>query len=234
VLANAANLYFDQAYAKHPEEPGYYWPGFIDTRQAFEFCPLDAALTARADPMGQPLAPQVLSTMELLARGAGGRIVGLQGQLWAENARTQARLEYLAAPRLIALAERAWAPAPEWQLIADPQQRAARIEHDWNEFANRLGQRALARLDSAPLAYGYRLPPPGVMVRAGALHANVALPGLALHYTVDGSEPGAHSALYRAPVAIPPGTGTLKIATFDSRGRKSRTVTFDLEPDRHA
>jgi N-acetyl-beta-hexosaminidase len=39
VLANAANLYFDLAYAKDPQEPGYYWAGFVETRHAFAFCP---------------------------------------------------------------------------------------------------------------------------------------------------------------------------------------------------
>jgi hexosaminidase len=233
VLANAAHLYFDLAYAKDPEEPGYYWAGFVETRQAFAFCPLDAALTAGADPMGRPLAPQALAAMERLDRGGRGRIAGLQGQLWGENAPSRARIEYLAAPRLIALAERAWSSDPGWRLVADPARRADRIEGDWNEFANRLGQRELPRLDNAPLAYGYRLPPPGAVLSAGAFHANVALPGLALHYTVDGSEPGADSPRYRGPVAAAPGAVAFKIATFDTRGRKSRTVTLDLEPVRH-
>jgi hypothetical protein len=30
-----------------------------------------------------------------------------------------------------------------------------------------------------------------------------------------------------------PGAIVFKIATFDTRGRKSRTVTLDLEPARH-
>ncbi|WP_267873661.1 family 20 glycosylhydrolase [Massilia sp. Se16.2.3] len=57
VLANAANLYFDLAYAKDPQEPGYYWAGFVDTRQAFLFSPLDLTLLPGADQMGRPLSP---------------------------------------------------------------------------------------------------------------------------------------------------------------------------------
>ena len=67
-----------------------------------------------------------------------------------------------------------------------------------------------------------RLPPPGVARIDGAIHANVALPGLALHYTVDGSEPTQASPRYTAPVAA----SSMRIATFDTRGRKSRTVHF--------
>jgi hexosaminidase len=182
--------------------------------------------------MGGLVAPGALAAMARLDSGGAARIAGIQGQLWGENARSRERIEYLAAPRLIALAERAWSPDPGWDAIADPGQRAARIDSDWNEFANRLGQRELARLD-AVLAYGYRLPPPGAVASGDAFHANVALPGLALHYTVDGSEPGPHSPRYGGPVPVSPDVVVFNIATFDTRGRKSRTVTLDPESSHH-
>jgi hexosaminidase len=234
VLANCANLYFDLAYAKDPEEPGYYWAGFVGVRDAFTFCPLDIGASAGAAPMGNPVPDQTLAAMTRLDAGGMARIAGIQGQLWGENANSRERIEYLAAPRLIALAERAWAPDPLWDAIADPRQRAARIQSDWNEFANRLGQRELKRLDAAPLAYGYRLPPPGAVVADHAFSANVALPGLALHYTVDGSEPTARSPRYFGPVPAPVGPPVaFRVATFDTRGRKSRTVTLDSESTVH-
>jgi hexosaminidase len=232
VLANASNLYFDLAYAKDPQEPGYYWAGFVETRHAFVFCPLDMIASAASDPMGRELPPGRLAAMARLSDEGRARVIGLQGQLWGENARSRARIEYLAAPRMVALAERAWAPDPGWCNIADPAARAAAIAADWNEFANRLGQRELPRLDRAPLAYGYRLPPPGVLRMEGAgrtLHANVALPGLALHYTLDGSAPTAASPRYAGPVEAGPGAAVFKVATFDTRGRASRIVTIDLE-----
>jgi hexosaminidase len=233
VLANCANLYFDLAHAKDPEEPGYYWSGFVGARDAFTFCPLDAAATAGATPTGTPVPAQVLAGMARLDEGGRARIAGIQGQLWGENARSRERIEYLAAPRLIALAERAWAQDPGWDAIEDRELRAQRVEHDWNEFANRLGQRELARLDAAPLAYGYRLPPPGAVVSGNAFHANIDLPGLALHYTVDGSEPTAHSPRYCSPVPVAPGVVSFSIATFDTRGRKSRIVKLDSESTVH-
>jgi hexosaminidase len=214
VLANAAHLYFDLAPAKNPHEPGYYWAGFVGTRDAFTFCPLDAGAAPGRTPMGAAMDPGALAAMTRLDAAGAARIAGLQGQLFGENARTPERLEYLAAPRLVALAERAWSPDPRWQ-------DTSAAAHGWAEFANRLGQRVLPQLD-AVLAYGYRLPPPGVARIDGAIHANVALPGLALHYTVDGSEPTQASPRYTAPVA----SSRLHIATFDTRGRKSRTVHF--------
>jgi hexosaminidase len=232
VLANAANLYFDLAYAKDPQEPGYYWAGFVETRHAFVFCPLDmiaSTLGAPADPMGRELPQASLAAMARLSNEGRSRILGLQGQLWGENARTRERIEYLAAPRMLALAERAWAPDPGWCGIADPAERAARIDADWNEFANRLGQRELPRLDRAPLAYGYRLPPPGVLCAGRTVHANVALPGLSLHYTLDGADPTAASPRYAEPVLAGLDATAFKVAAFDTRGRASRVVTIKLE-----
>lgn len=229
VLANCANLYFDLAQAKDPDEPGYYWCGFVSARDAFTFCPLDIFATAGTEPMGGPVSPQALAAMTRLDAGGVAHIAGIQGQLWGENARSRERIEYLAAPRLIALAERAWALDPGWDAIDNGHARAARIERDWNEFANRLGQRDLARLDASPLAYGYRLPPPGAVLSDDAFRANVALPGLALHYTIDGSEPGAHSARYAAPVPAAPAVVAFRVATFDTRGRKSCTVTIESD-----
>jgi len=229
VLANAANLYFDLAYAKDPQEPGYYWAGFVETRHAFVFCPLDMIASAANDPMGRAIAPELLAAMTRLSKEGRTRILGLQGQLWGENARTRARVEYLAAPRMVALAERAWAPDPAWCAIDDPAARMQAIEADWNEFANRLGQRELPRLDRAPLAYGYRLPPPGVLREGRTIYANVALPGLALHYTLDGSAPTIASPRYTAPVDAPPAAAACRVASFDTRGRSSRIVTIALE-----
>ncbi|MFD3326884.1 family 20 glycosylhydrolase, partial [Streptomyces sp. NPDC058701] len=45
---------------------------------------------------------------------AAARVLGTQAQLWTEYARTPAELEYLAFPRLCALAETAWSAHRDW------------------------------------------------------------------------------------------------------------------------
>ncbi|WP_329137768.1 beta-N-acetylhexosaminidase [Streptomyces sp. NBC_01476] len=45
---------------------------------------------------------------------ATARVLGTQAQLWTEFARTPGQIEYLAFPRLCALADRAWNPASDW------------------------------------------------------------------------------------------------------------------------
>ncbi|QLG86921.1 carbohydate-binding domain-containing protein [Chitinibacter bivalviorum] len=222
VLSNVTNLYFDLAYNKDPLEPGYYWGGFIETRGAFEFVPLDIFTTATVNLMGQPLDKDNIASKVRLTPEGTKNIIGIQGQLWAENIRNRGRLEYLAMPRTIALAERAWAKDPAWTSIADAAARQTKIDADWNEFANRLGQRELARLDGFVGGYGYRIPLPGVKIVDGKLHANVSAPGLVIRFTSDGSDPTPASAAYTAPVAV---SGTVKVAVFSSTNRRSRIVT---------
>ena len=219
VLSSAASLYFDFAYAKHPQEPGYYWAGFVDTREPFGMNPLDAPLLPAQDAMGRTPAPELVAALAPLDIEGRQRIKGLQGQLWGENARSRERVEYLVLPRLIGLAERAWSADPGWK---HPDELAG----DWNEFANRLGQRELPRLDRLPRPWAYRLPPPGAVIEDGLLHANIALPGLAVHYTLDGRDPDAHSPRYTAPVLLD-GSRSVKLASVDTRGRASRIVTLN-------
>ena len=224
VLCNVTNLYLDLACDKDPAEPGYYWGGYIDTRTVFEFCPLDIYATAGTDVLGRPLDPAKLEEKARLTPDGAARILGIQGQLWAENVRSRARAEYLLMPRLIAVAERAWAADPGWSGIADPAARRAAVDHDWADFAHRLGQRELPRLDGILGGISYRVPLPGAVFRDGFCHANCETPGLALRYTLDGRDPDAESPLYHGPVPLPRG-GVFKVACFTTTGRRSRVAS---------
>jgi hexosaminidase len=221
VLCNATHLYFDLACEKDPAEPGYYWAGFVDARAPFELVPLDVFKNAHRDGMGRAVSEADFANRTRLTEEGKEHILGIQGQLWAENLRSDATLEYMAFPRLIALAERAWARSPDWAEIENPAQRQLRLDAAWNQFANRLGQRELPRLDTWCGGVLYRLPPPGAKVQNGHVHVNVAYPGLAIRYSTDGSEPSAASALYTGPIPL---AGTVKLKSFDTRGRGSRTV----------
>ncbi|WP_037931793.1 beta-N-acetylhexosaminidase [Streptomyces sp. SPB78] len=80
-------------YPQHPgpgEPPGQ--PGLLTLRQVYE-----------ADPVPPGWEPE-----------AARQVVGRQAALWSEYAPTPAHLEYLAFPRLTALAERAWSPRRDW------------------------------------------------------------------------------------------------------------------------
>jgi hexosaminidase len=225
VLCNATNLYFDLACEKDPLEPGYYWAGFVDMRAPFDFIPLDVFKNAERTSMGQAVRDESLSDRMRLTPTGADHILGIQGQLWGENLRSQQSLEYMGFPRIIALAERAWASSPDWSTITDPTARRLELQRDWNQFANRLGQRELPRLDFLSGGVRYRLPPPGAVVRDVRVSANVAFPGLSIRYTTDGTDPDLASSLFQEPVPL---SRNIKLRSFDTRGRSSRTVNVGV------
>jgi hexosaminidase len=224
ILSNASALYFDFAYEKDPEEPGLYWAGFVGTRTAWEFLPFDFFRTARLDIMGNPIDAHRYDDAARPTAGGRRNILGMQGQLWSETLVEPSRLEYMAFPRILALAERAWSPEPAWAGMDDRARREEALGVAWNEFANRLGQRELPRLDHLHGGIGYRLPVPGGVVRNGTLHASVSYPGMAIRYTTDGAIPTTGSPRYEGPVSV---DGPVTLRVFDTRGRGGRAARLD-------
>lgn len=187
ILSSPDYLYFDMPYEVNPYERGYYWATrFTDTRKVFSFAPDNLAQNAETsvDRDGNTFRAESVEGWQ------GAR--GISGQAWGETVRSEAQMEYMIFPRLLALAERAWHRA-EWELGYRPGQvfvggETSFVDHetltdDWQRFANLLGQRILPRLEQDGIAY--RLPLPGARIEAGRLEANVALPGVAIEYSLD-------------------------------------------------
>ena len=221
VLCNATNLYFDLAHDKHPQEPGHGWAGYTELKKPYEFAPYNFFQNAHHDKMGRPIPPERFADAVRITDSGKARIRGIQGQLFSEFVRSPERLEYMTFPRTIALAERAWAKQPSWATANDPTQRELQLSTAWNRFVNTVGQRDLPRLDFLYGGTNYRIPLPGAKIVDGLLHANIALPGLELRYTTDGSQPRPDSSQYKNPVRI---EGLVKLRAFDRRSRGSRTV----------
>lgn len=115
--------YLDHPQSEHPDEP----VGFPE-------------VTSLDDVVAFDPAPEHL--LALAAESRSGRVLGTQAQLWTEHLTTPQQVEYVAFPRLGALAEAAWTPMD--------QRRA-------HPFGARLPGH-LARLDA--LSVNYR-PPAG-------------------------------------------------------------------------
>ena len=224
VLCNVTNLYFDLAFNKDFEEPGLSWGGFVDTRKPFEFVPEDVFKSTTTDPLGNAFnTDEFYKTMEKLTDKGKANILGIQGELWSETIKGQEMLEYYALPKLLGLAERAWAAQPEWAAMEQKNSREAALNNAWHSFANSVGKRELPRLDYLFGGFNYRIAPPGAVIEKGVLKAAAEFPGLQIRYTLDNSEPTMQSPLYEKPFNA---GSTVKLKTFDTRGRGSRTITL--------
>ena len=225
VLGPVSNLYFDMAYQKDFDEPGYYWGAYTDVEQAFSFAPYDYFKTTKTDRMGNPLDPAMFKGKERLTDYGKSNILGMEGLIWSETLNGPNDLEYMVIPKLLGLAERAWAPTPGWETARDPRDFEQQYAQAWTEFVYHLGQTELPRLDYLSGGFNYRIPTPGAVVRDGKALANIQFPGLTLRYTTDGQEPTVKSAEYKGSVKA---VGTVKIRAFNRKGRSSRTVQAGL------
>ena len=214
VLSPVSNLYFDLAWNQNPEETGLDWGGYVDLRKPFQFIPFDYYRNV-------PVDPSVFVGKDRLTDYGRAHVVGIQGNLWSETLGAEGRLEYMLLPKLFGLAERAWAPDPDWAGERDPARADSLYREGWSRFVNVLGQRELPRLDREVPGVNYRIPTPGLKVEDGVVRCSVELPGFILRYTTDGSEPTVRSALVRGPIPL---RGTVRVAAFNTTGRKGHTA----------
>ena len=212
VLAPVTAFYFDMAYNRNPEEPGGKWAPYIDLEDAYDFVPYDFVRASANDPAPVP-------GRDGLADFGRANIAGLEGQLWAEYLRDVERIDYMLMPRMLGLAERAWAADPDWAQAPDRATAGSLHARAWSVFVNQLGKQVLPRLDAEPAGIRYRIPPPGLRLEAGVVRVNVQLPGLVLRYTTDGTDPTAASREVTGPI---PDHGSIRVAAFDRNGRAGR------------
>lgn len=226
ILACVSNQYFDLAYEKSPEEPGYYWGGFQDLDKPFYFIPFNYYKNTREDVAGNPVSSTLFVGKDKLTDYGKSNILGIQGLLWAENVRSPEMQEYLLLPKMLGMAERAWASDPEWAKEKDNAKSGELYAQAWSEFVNQVGKRELPRLDVFNGGYHYRIPAVGLKSRNGKVEANCQIPGLILRYTLDGSLPGPQSAVYSGPMD---GKGKIRFAAFTSSGRSGRVTEINVK-----
>ncbi len=227
VLSNVSNNYFDLAYDTDPADPGYYWGGFVDTKKAWEFAPLNVYAEPITNREGVRLnIKDDFKNHTRLTKEGAANIKGIQGQLWAETVKGNGMLEYYLFPKMLGLVERAWAQSPEWVSIEEDSIRFETLEIEWAVFASRIGNFELPRLTYMNGGVNYRVAPPGVQVVDGKLYVNSNYPGVQFAYTTDGSEPTVNSAKFTEPVAV---TGkVIKVIAFYPNGKVSRAAVVKL------
>ncbi len=139
-------------------------------------------------------------------------VLGTQGNVWSEYMYSPELAEYFIYPRIIALAEVNWT-LPE--------------KKEFNDFLNRMNNQ-FVRLDEHDINYHIPLPEGPVntvsFIDSAVLEFSVTRP-VAMHYTLDGSEPTLESDLYEKPLIFHK-SGILKIRTALETGKMSTVRTI--------
>ena len=222
ILCNVSNFYLDLAYNKDPREPGHYWPGFVNTRDAWQVAPFNVFYTTTHTAMGREIdIENEYAGLERLKPETKANIFGVQAQIWSETIKGEKMLEYYLLPKMIGFAESAWSPERNWETIGNRTRREAEMDKGWNVFANTLAQKELPRMAGIFGGFNYRVPAPGAKINDGKLLANAAYPGLTIRYTIDGTEPTKNSTAYKEPVPV---TGKVKLKAFDTAEKGSLTM----------
>ena len=198
ILAPWPTLYFDNRQSALPTEP----PGrlkVVSLQDVYRFEPRDAALS------------------DIQRR----HVLGIQANLWTEHMQTEERVEWMALPRVAALAEVGWSAAERRR---------------WPDFLERLVP-LFARYRAFGLNYADSVFAPAAQISSSAEGYSVALSNQAqgdgaavgdIRFTLDGREPGAPSTRYDAPLTVPAGT-EVRAAAFLGTEQASRTWARRLD-----
>jgi len=161
----------------------------------------------QSDPSTEPTAIGGLTTLEKvysyepipegLSPEAAKHIIGAQGNVWTEYMPKSEQVEYMAFPRVCAMAEVVW---------------SAKGKRNWTDFAKRI-QPHMTRLDAAGVKFARSF----YDVTASFSESKVTLkandPALEIRYTSDGKPPSLNSAKYVSPIPITK-TTVLKAGIF--------------------
>ncbi|MBN2013312.1 family 20 glycosylhydrolase [candidate division KSB1 bacterium] len=143
-------------------------------------------------------------------------ILGGQGNLWSEYIATPEHAEYMALPRMCALAEAVW---------------TTKEQRNPNDFMNRIMFHYL-RLDA--LNINYCEPPlsgfdtQNAFINEASVEIRNPRPYGVIHYTLDGSDPNELSPVYTHPIKLT-NTTTMKTALISPSGKRSNIQTAFFE-----
>jgi len=223
VLSNVTHMYLDLASTRSFYEPGMYWGGYVDSEKIFSFIPENYYRTFLRYDLDQPIDTTSLRNKARLTAEGKKHIRGLQCALWSETLINEDNFDYMLYPKLIAFAERAWAPQPSWT-TAPNETFGTRYKEAWQRFNTVLWNNDLPQFDRYWPEIQYRIPAPGVKIAGDQVLVNTESEALTVRYTVDGGIPSATDAEVNGPLK---GKGIYRFKTFHSKtGRASRMIVI--------
>ncbi|MCK5820390.1 MAG: family 20 glycosylhydrolase [Bacteroidales bacterium] len=193
IMSPTSHCYFDFYQGDPANEPKAIG-GFLTMEKVYSFEP----------------TPEALSTEE------AKHILGAQGNVWTEYISTAQQAEYMAVPRMSALAEVVWTPADL---------------RDYELFLYRMKAHYL-RLDAMDV--NYRIPGPVVsansfvFLKEFTLELHKALDGAKIFFSADGSDPVESGQEYIEPLVFTSDTHIKAIVVMPS-GHTSSVIDIILD-----
>ncbi len=143
-------------------------------------------------------------------------IIGVQGNVWTEYIATPEHAEYMALPRMCALAEVAWSPAEK---------------RDTKNFLDRMNKH-YERLDA--MNVNYRWPAltgfdyENVFIDKATLQIIPGQKNTIVRYTTDGTEPTKRSKIYTEPITVSENV-LFKFREFKPNGKSGKVYSVKYE-----
>ncbi len=191
----AHNYYFDLYQGNPAFEPVTY--GYLPLEQVYQYDPVPASFSAEQRE----------------------KVLGVEGCLWTENVYNTQNAEYMLFPRLLALADVAW---------AQPERR------DWASFKRRLPN-MLAWLDKHDTRYATSVFDPSIKIASDSVVKQLKcqfeqqIPFGEIHFTTDGRQPTLDSPVYTKPFPLTKAS-EIRATAFLPNGKQSKTLTLPFNP----
>ena len=187
VMTPTSHSYFDYYQSDNEEEP-LAIGGFLPLEKVYHFNPMPEALN----------------------KAQQRYIIGAQGNVWTEYMPTEAQVEYMAFPRMLAMSEVVWSQAKR---------------KNYSDFISRL-EHFNKRLKALDINYANHLYEVEGELQSKNNKLSYSLKTLTtnktIRYTLDGNRPTLNSKIYNAAIPILKST-TIKAAVFNTEKQLGQT-----------
>jgi len=189
IMTPTSHCYFDYYQSENDNEP-LAIGGFLSLEKVYNFNPIPEELTKKESHY----------------------VLGAQGNIWTEYMPTEAQVEYMAFPRMLAMSEVTW---------SNPENK------NYKNFVSRV-ENFNKRLNTLNINYAnhlYELE--GNLISENNINAyalRTLLKDKTIYYTTNGSPPNLFSGIYKEPIPIKEST-LIKAAVFDANKKLSRTFS---------
>lgn len=223
VYTSAYNNYLDMSWDHNFAEPGHSWVGLVDIQKTYSFAPENYFINLFKDNSGNDLPKDFAKNKVHLTAKGKANFLGVKAGLWSEKISNDTRLEEMIFPRLIAVADRGWAPEQTWEHGENFDIQS--YQKSYAGFMQKLGNDELKKLDKLNKGYHYRVPTVGVKLIDGKLTANADYPGFKIYYTDDNTEPSLKSKEYKGAIPLK-NNSTYKFRVITPNGDLGMVSTY--------